>query len=43
MNRRFSLDNLIAIVTVAFSVLSASALVFDFWHAPVAYVAAAQA
>jgi hypothetical protein len=43
MNRRFSLDSLLAIVTVAFSLLSSGALLFDFWHAPDAYVAAARA
>jgi hypothetical protein len=44
MNRRFiSLDSLLAIVTVAFSVLCTGALLFDFWHAPDAYLALARA
>ena len=43
MNRRFSLDSLLAIVTVGFSVLCASAVLIDFWAAPDAYVVAARA
>ena len=42
MTRRFSRDSLLALVTVAFSVLCASALIAELWSVPDVLVAAAQ-